>query len=126
MVFPMEPDSADSEFPSVVDAPPWPLPVDVRSVAFVFVEPPDPVSDDVPDGLSEAAGEAHADPAGIAIAVPMPRATAKAPIRPTYLLYPVAVCVMAVVPSSVLVRKPAGYVSRQSLLTEFRATQIGA
>jgi uncharacterized RDD family membrane protein YckC len=66
----------------------------------VFVEPPDSVS----DAALESAGEAHAVPAGVAIAVPMPRATANAPIRPTYLLYPIVLTAMSVAPYSAFER----------------------
>jgi hypothetical protein len=81
-----------------VDAP------DVDSAGFESVSAPDdcsavaePVSD-VVDEVSDSVGDAHANPAGAAIAVPMPRATANAPTRPMYLPCPDLVHVMATAP----------------------------
>ena len=50
---------------------------------------------DVADDVSDSVGEAHAKPAGAAIAVPIPSATANAPTRPMYLPCPDLVHVMA-------------------------------
>jgi hypothetical protein len=60
--------------------------VEVVFVEAVVVEALEPGSDEDPDELVESAGDAQANPAGVAIAVPTPRAMAKAPILPTYLL----------------------------------------
>jgi hypothetical protein len=60
--------------------------VEAVFVEAVFVEAVEPGSDEGPDELVDAAGDAQANPAGVAIAVPTPRAMAKAPILPTYLL----------------------------------------
>jgi len=43
---------------------------------------------DVADEAVDSVGDAHANPAGAPIAVPMPSTTAKAPTRPMYLLCP--------------------------------------
>jgi hypothetical protein len=51
----------------------------------VFVELSEDVVD-VPDEPVDVAGDADANPAGVPIAIPTPRAKANAPTRPTYLL----------------------------------------
>jgi hypothetical protein len=72
---------------------------------------------DVADDVSDSVGVAHAKPAGAAMAVPMPSATANAPTRPMYLLCPDLVDAMAHRPfSSLLVRTRVRYTANCYLL----------
>jgi hypothetical protein len=82
--------------------------VEVVFVEAVFVELPEPGSDEGPDELADSAGDAQANPAGVAIAVPTPSAMAKAPNRPTYLLQPIALTAIAVTPFAEIHRTPGG------------------
>lgn len=81
------------------------------AVLSAVVALPEPVEldSDVADVVSDSVGVAHATPAGVAIAVPMPKATARAPTRPMYLLYPAPVYAMATTPSSLFVTTVGRY-----------------
>jgi hypothetical protein len=69
----------------------------------------------------DSAGDAQANPAGVAIAVPTPSAMAKAPNRPTYLLHPIALTAIAVTPYSVFERCQEGCVGAACAVPASRA-----
>jgi hypothetical protein len=80
----------------------------------------------VADVVSDSVGEPHAKPAGAAIAVPMPSATANAPTRPMCLPCPDLMHVMATAPFVASRQDAVRYTAKWYLLRKlFCSAQAG-